>query len=656
MYSRSFLIIRKADEYMEFKLVDDEYEKANKELFRYIPTMKIKFRDELCFSGEKYSYDSLSQVAIIKEGRQYRVEPLPFINDITSKGEIIAFIDYAPIYMIGVLELLHLALLKDMDDEEDRNFDIITMKLFKSLTPYKSYEEIEEALKLILANNNDVKTLTNLLYTQRTSYQKTGHTILMNFVNGLFFVWLKDKKNFWQIFFEIMELIKPLIPALLGDYIEQQKQNLKDEILQDVQNVLEDKLRKTNHFDVHIATDVIIEKQHPWMVATGWLDKSIDLNFQKIEYIVPSQDDLGKQIKHYITDCRGLSINLSCYLYLNFLKRFGTMPTNETPYFNYKSDTHTDYLRKIVSGCFGDDLQAELLRGVRLDRDLSVIPNNTTTEVEQIFYHTGNRRIARSSYENFILFQEAHNLALDTNENIIILDYDTHVNYTNPHQLISYMGHILTFSLGRITQELDTSKYDALLDDKDKQITELRQNLSTVQRKISDLNQADTIEKSAYNTLEEENQMLKEMLASKADTIKKLVQKNNHLVQEIEGYYGDDMEPDCKETRESIPLEDMVDYLNNFNFFMLGGREGLLSQLEQVGWTTVKQENNLSKINKSSLNFDFYITNAKFISHKLVRKFESEVGCNRDNMIYFNGTNTEALIASCYDFVKAFIE
>ena len=152
----------------------------------------------------------------------------------------------------------------------------------------------------------------------RTDYNKEGYDLFKQLMSVLMIIWLKNKAQYWNIFFEIMDFCKPIYEAILEEEIAKEvKYDQVKNTLDDIINNSDDKELKalikllgltdtsTENIYKHIKLDI------------SWLDKENDLHFEKIKYKDPNTNTY-----QFITDCRGVAIYLTLKLYLYFLSEY----------------------------------------------------------------------------------------------------------------------------------------------------------------------------------------------------------------------------------------------------------------------------------------------------------------------------------------------
>lgn len=157
--------------------------------------------------------------------------------------------------------------------------------------------------------------------------------------------------------------------------------------------------------------------------------------------------------------------------------------------------------------------------------------------------------------------------------------------------------------------------------------------------------------KPEEDKLKKQIQELKKQLASKDETLQKTQDKLKLANKRISCIYEDDYaEPEEDETQ--LDLETIISKLNSKFVLLVGGHNNLVERLHNLGYTGFEQINNhnnaaFSNASSARPNYDLVVLNTKYISHSTSRGIEKRY----DNIIYFNGTNTDALLRSIYDNV-----
>lgn len=113
---------------------------------------------------------------------------------------------------------------------------------------------------------------------------------------------------------------------------------------------------------------------------------------------------------------------------------------------------------------------------------------------------------------------------------------------------------------------------------------------------------------------------------------------------------------ECEDEEDtSTSIEDMIEFLNGFNLCFIGGRNDMSDKLHEMGLHNFSQLTCGSDVSRLN-NFDFMVSMTRFMSHKLFYGALGKLGSERDKHHYFNGTNLNSLICSCYEFINRYFE
>lgn len=104
-----------------------------------------------------------------------------------------------------------------------------------------------------------------------------------------------------------------------------------------------------------------------------------------------------------------------------------------------------------------------------------------------------------------------------------------------------------------------------------------------------------------------------------------------------------------------VSMEEMIKMLNGFRLCFVGGRYDMTDKLNALGLHNFVQAGNVSDVSRID-SFDFAISMTSFLSHHLFYLALSKLGSERDRHMYFNGTNLNNLISSCYNFITHYFE
>lgn len=615
-----------------------------------LPKINLKFRNTFCVTGKKIEYEDLSKVVVSKINGKLSIIPKIFSNDLQI-NEFSTELDYIGVYTVGMLELLHLGFnslntlstmnvldklmnndstvkvnsLFDSTDEYVAEFNKSIVNHIRNKELLTSFSDIEKLFDCLSDSYNDNTKYTeifNILFSLRTNYDDYNHGIILDFVNSLLAVWILDKRTYWQIFFDIMELIPCTFCGIFENFLE-------DKYKMVVKNKMLTGISKNNS------------------IKTKDFSNSDEIyKFNTIRYKVPNKEIKTQGVCiNKITDCRAFSIYMCLSLYYRLIYNYG-YNVNKDYFISYNNDKIIEHIDSKLTYFLGNDFQYNVLVGNTTNKGIRMTCNNTLahTEDDNVDYYRFNcKYITRDLYEEYILIANKYNIDIDKFD-----DTGINVHYSNVTQFLGGLAKLWYLSsVNSLISKNTKNEIDQLKN----KIVELTGDVNLYKNKLNTTVQnyeQQTVEE--ISRLKQELQEAQETIKSKNDIIDNLVNKNKELNKFIVNIYDDDsiIETD----QDTISIEDMIKEINEFNIILVGGRVELSSKLNELGWTNVSQidRNNIST--GFSTHGDFYIINTKFISHPLYYKIESVI--NPEYLINFNGTNPQKLVEVTYDFIMKF--
>lgn len=589
-----------------------EYEQFYSRLYSRLPALKVKFRDQLCVTGKKYPYEEVSKVYVRNiDGKN--IVSAKIFTDLDTITDKTAEVDYIGLYAIGAMELLYLVFSKELDENGGESISALSEKFSLVCDSiFTKYEDLVNVCNCLMDDemSKEYRKQLNLFYSMRTDFSRLGYKETIKYANWLMIIWLADKQKFWEIFFEIMEYVEPLFLILFDD---------------------------------------IIRDEDGGFLCKYWLNEDKDLHFNRISYAIPNSDGTRE-----ITDCRGVAIFSSLSLYYSFLFAHGYHPSNDM-YFTKDDTKLIGKMMAIIAICFGNDAQAKFLKGIGIDEiprfDLRM--SYTSALQNQRYRKIDGGSMKRTTWEDLVLFSYAYQLA-ESVHNTVLQSNDVNMYYASIDTICNVIGCLIVDHYDELLS-VDTSEFDKKIKDLEYQNNRLNKDLETSRQRLIEVTNNSTAN-DEVNQLKQQLSELQRIVDSKTEIIEQLNSENKELNAFINNIYSDEDIDDEEEYVPEVPMEEMVEYLNNFRFLLVGGRFELPQKLAEYGWTNLTQFDSRKNLGATQTNgADFYVFNTKFISHKIVRKVESEI-TDTDTTMYYNGTNTEKLIESCYKFAKAFFE
>ena len=376
--------------------------------------------------------------------------------------------------------------------------------------------------------------------------------------------------------------------------------------------------------------------------------------FKKMGYCV--NDD-----KYFISDCRGLSIYAFLIVMYAIYEVFGDTKILGSHILEHGID-HDEVndclsynLLSCFKNCLGNDFIGKYFELGRFHISKCSYEGNYYVIGHMRSVATGSKMIKgvpKQQYENEIVFRKAFGMQKTANYNRDGHD-DTGIHYFSVFELLGFLDR--SFNVDTV---VDAAESQRLISDTERQIKKLiseNERLTSIAADYKQLKSKEA-EKSEYQKLlEDRDKRIKELeyqLSVKSGIIENMTQelkeektKNRNI------FLEETIENEDFASEISVSQTEMIDYLNNFRILMIGGRNELLDKLADLGWTNVDQVTK-ENTNAVTAKADFFCVNTKFVAHRLVSMVESAYPDRRDQMLYYNGTNTDKLIQVCYQFVK----
>ena len=376
--------------------------------------------------------------------------------------------------------------------------------------------------------------------------------------------------------------------------------------------------------------------------------------FKKMGYCV--NDD-----KYYISDCRGLSIYAFLIVMYAIYEVFGDTKILSSHILEHGMD-HDEIndclsynLLSCFKNCLGNDFIGKYFELGRFHISKCSYEGNYYVIGHMRSVATGSKMIKgvpKQQYENEIVFRKAFGMQRTANYNRDGHD-DTGIHYFSVFELLGFLDR--SFNVDAV---VDAAESQRLISDTERQIKKLvseNERLTSIAADYKQLKSKETEKLDYQKLLADRDKRIKELeyqLSVKSGIIENMTQelkeektKNRNI------FLEETVENEDFASEISVSQAEMIDYLNNFRILMIGGRNDLLDKLADMGWTNVDQ---LTKENTNAVGSktDFFCVNTKFVAHRLVSMVESAYPDRRDQMLYYNGTNTDKLIQVCYQFVK----
>lgn len=196
----------------------------------------------------------------------------------------------------------------------------------------------------------------------------------------------------------------------------------------------------------------------------------------------------------------------------------------------------------------------------------------------------------------------------------------------------------LKASIAKLNNELVAlqRKNDLLIKNKDNNLTVDSEQLATYKKQNENLS----------NIISEKNDQI-DLLTKEIEGLRK---QNELLQQDIDSLLEND---DCEEQFDLEIVssqEDKIDFINQHNIVIIGGRYDLDVKLNKLGFTNYTQADTTSELKKNVLNPDVVIICSKFVSHSM--EYTANSYYKDVPKMYFNQTNIDAFINQIYEFLN----
>lgn len=589
---------------------------------RRVPLLRYKMNDSVIkFKGQRIPVEDLFK--FIKRGDSY----LPKFSTKEEKGDRV--IDMTPFICVGVSELLQVVASDTSTGAFDEEIDEIFGRVFLDI------EELNTVLNKICICSEDLSAfgVAPIIYNMTSSYIDYRFPNIKKLATQLLVLAFARPSVACEVILKAFTLIYDYVSIFYYD---------KDSL-----GALAE---KNDNFKTYSTKEAL----------ESFMTEKL-LRFKKIGYTVPNTET-----KHYISDCRGLSVYSALILMQYIYNNFSEMPSSAKPIFDFTQPFIAEQNQKMLLSCIGDDSVGSYVKTCRViskmfdyDRFGAYVISTGLYPIKGTqVYNINGRDILRDSYEREILLKYANNMSHNSFKSKNYRRNIMSVNYFENTEAI--WGSTYNFMSGDLTKAyIDATqikKYVGQIESVEKlqaQVNRLKtESESKLERAVNDLNEKHS---SVVEDYEKRIKDLEYQLSVKTDFITKLSGELEDANSKLDSMFTEEDLAVEALSSEDVSLEEMVDFLNGFKFTMVGGRDELLLKLKEIGWTNVAQISAESSSN-ATMQSDFFCINTRFISHKVVRLVESSYANQKDQMFYYNGTNTQLLVQVCYDFVTAWFE
>ena len=577
----------------------------------------VKFRDQLQFKGKKVDYDKFTTF-VLKEGQYV---PLMFVPD----AENLVTINMYPLISIGMAELLSTSC-----QLGDASLSLFESALFDEDVLYSDFEHYKNYCDFVHFDQDNFennKGEISVVLSLRSDYTNCQFERIRRLSSLMIACYHSNPKTFCEFLLESMKFIYSTC-SLWTTPIEK-------------------------------LASVRADSGDVGMFNMKELISLSYLNPKKIGYTVPDGDK-----KHYISNCRGLAIYAYLILFFSVYKHFGVANSSLCADIGIGNKNYEDYIQEKFKECIGDDYVGRYYKSgkarLREYNGVEAIALHASGNIggssANLYTLSDGKKVVRDIYENEILFRRANKVTFTkVTDGLLLRNASTY--YTSIFYLDGLFHSAVKFKA--IKDEACQNALDKVGVNKEITSIPVKEHLARVAELGTKYNEELNKLNSSYETdIEDYKKKIEEyerLLSSKTDIITNLTSELKDVKAQLLSYYSED-DDDIVVLDDFISLEDAVDYINQFTTILVGGRYDILTKLESIGWTNVKQVSDQNLMNSTPSNADFFCMNTKFISHKLVRVIESKYENQKSQMFYYNGTNIENLVYCTYNFIRKWVE
>lgn len=602
---------------------DKYYEKFfDLSLFDIMPSLDFKFKDgKVCFKGG-FKFEA-RDITLFKVSSDKLFLPYIF-SDGMENGKVL---NLAPFLCVAVAELLIFCARDGGTTLCDYDTFLMQLDVFRDFK--HATDVLERVQGVSYMEENDIGL--NCAYSMRMDYLTTAITVKKRVSTILYLVYISDPVLFAELLFDMLRFCIPFISKFIFKKEKERGKRIRDE---DDTDSFRDKL-----IDI-LLNFIKIDKE--------------EYDFEKISYRTPS----GKM--RDITNARGISILLFCLLFVNTYGRLGVLRGKEGDDL-YAYRENSEILSKFISDCIGSDITGDYLsgRGWRVKytdkHRIGVRTNGYVMYRPSLMFNTADSCVQVELFEESFLFCHAHKCSFNEDMLSERSEYGVNMHYFTPPELVSLLSMYILRSDGVLKDLNKDNDYfgelKGLREENDKLFKQLSEVTRGKTRERYELEEKDR----ELNILRREASRLNALLQEKQDTIKRVLEENNALSEQLNRCYVEDdfLDGECSTT--DISLEEMVCFLNDFRILCIGGEYKLLEMLRGIGCESFMQVVSVSELSGMRKQTDIIVVCTKFCSHHLTYRVKEKYSNQLDTMIYYNGTNINGLVHACYEFINTYL-
>lgn len=387
-----------------------------------------------------------------------------------------------------------------------------------------------------------------------------------------------------------------------------------------------------------------------------------------VEYHPDNSDRVRK-----ISDGRGLALSMLTMFILDLYNRFADF-RGVVDVIPLKAAGSKRFARKLFDSCIGDDWVGRFIekghcrvtpcdtRMIQVAKECNILPVDCGVSFKQ--GSTGLERLGRGFREAQILWKYACGIKDIETRGVYdpaACTYATRVDIC--HACFDFVFSSRGVALSKkITSEYEQQLIDSAMEqmNMDKVLSLMREDIT--QQVSSDLVATQSELKTCkerVQSLETRNSDLEHALSAKNDIISELREELGSLTNRMRSIFSDEdyseEDGDSGVVDTAVSPEEMLDFVNQFRLVVVGGRDNLQTKLEDLGFTNIFCIGSEHANNTIAFG-DFFCICTKFVSHKLIYMVESKYSNQLDEFFYFNGTNVDAMLRTCYAFMHGYME
>lgn len=600
----------------------EQYVDGDKTLLAISPKLAVKFRNELCFKGRKIAYEDFPKIVRHEDN----IVPLVCYPKPVADDDIV--IDVGALLSAGIAEVITMLNV----ERQTVAFDYIA---------YLAESEITKDWWDMLSKAGDMKDRAiddcmpgMLTETLRSSLIDYRFPLVRRIYSTLEALRMLNPKSWCEAIIEGMRCSVTVCSMFMCDGC-------------DVSASMQSGASSTQS-----------------QVMYGNIVTQRLSRIGAIEYNVDGTDRVRR-----ISDGRGLSLCMLTLFVLDVYNRYADFKgvVEAVP---FKLPKSRRYALKAFESCLGDDFVGRyLLKGycritpcdsrmVNIANEANLMP----VDCGMAFKNDGHgvERLGRGFKEAQILWKYACGIKdIDTAGVYDPVDctYGTRTDIV--HACIDFCFSERGMKMSKeITAEYESQLVDYAMQrmDMDSVIASIRKDvMEDATKRLADVERelASSLETIAGLTRQRES--YEHALASKQDIIDKLRAEVDSLNARVRSTFADEDFADENGVVENpVTQEEMLEFVNQFRLVVIGGQDRIKTKLEAAGFTNFYCIDSEHASN-TLVSGDFFCICAKFVSHKSIYMVESRYPTQLDEFFYFNGTNVNAMLRTCYEFMHGYL-